>query len=103
MMRRWGQRRQLVSDSNTLLLTKSIFFQNTTLLKGAILTAPESRGERRFYGYAFRPDELDIVDAFSKGFYPKYLDWFPRELTDVSLPRRSGISGCAVIQSYICH
>ncbi|UYM14859.1 hypothetical protein [Endozoicomonas euniceicola] len=100
MMRRWRQRRYLVSESNTLLLTKPIFFQNTTLLEG---TAPESRDGRgrRFYGYAFLPDDQDILDAFSKGFYPKYLEWFPRELTDASTPRRFG--GSSTIQSYICH
>ena len=101
MIRNWRQRRHLVSESNTLLLTKPIFFQNTTLLEGTVTTAPDSRGERRHYGYAFLPDDQNILDAFSKGFYPKHLEWLPRELTEVSTSRR--ICGDATIQSYICH
>ncbi|MCW7553116.1 hypothetical protein NX722_10810 [Endozoicomonas gorgoniicola] len=82
-------------------MTKSILFQNTTLLEGTTITAPDSKGERRFYGYAFLPDDQDILDVFSKGFYPRHLECYPRELTEVSTSRR--IRGVATIQSYICH
>ncbi|MCW7551140.1 hypothetical protein NX722_00390 [Endozoicomonas gorgoniicola] len=103
MLRKWSQRRNLVSEANTLLLTKPLFFQNTTLLTGARQTAPGRRGENRFYGYAFKPDDLDISDAFSKGFFPRYLDGPSREMRDMMVPRPRNLSGEVVIQSYICH
>ena len=103
MLRKWRERRHLVSEANTLLLTKSLFFQNTTLLTGARQTAPGSRGENRFYGYAFKPDDLNISDAFSKGFFPTYIDKPSSEMRDMSVPRSRNISGEVVIKSYICH
>ena len=104
MLKRMRQRREIFSDENTLLLTKPLLFQNTTLIDGARLEPVNSSVpyEQRFYGYVFRVDELGILDVFSKGFSPRYIEWYGRGLRDLALPRHPGaLSGA--IDTYVCY
>ncbi|MET4696031.1 hypothetical protein [Endozoicomonas lisbonensis] len=103
MLKTLRQRREIFSDRNTILLTKPLLFQNTTLIDEAILSTPDSSGERRFYGFTFRPDESDIPDTFSKGFFPKYIQWVDGGMRDMSLPKDCAFQGSGTIESYVCH
>lgn len=108
MLRRMKQRREVFSEDNKLLLTKPLFFQNTTLVDDARLEpSAHGQGEQRFYGYVYRLDShVSPPEAFSNGFFPNHLksggelsSW-PRHREPVQL--RGGIITYVCFYAALC-
>ena len=103
MLKRWQQRRQIFSEDNTFLLTNALHFQNTSSIKGSYFTRGH-RGDLRFNGFTFRVDDSSVQDAFSKGFCPKYYEWYGGEMWNLNQKINSPqFGGGATIQSYVCY
>ena len=63
--------KDIFKESNMLLLTKSLFFQNTTRIAGSYRAESIQRVEPRFFGYVYRcVDEEDIPYLFANGIFP---------------------------------
>ncbi|MCW7552443.1 hypothetical protein NX722_07255 [Endozoicomonas gorgoniicola] len=61
----------IYEESNMLLLTKSLFFQDTTRIPGSRCAPSFRRVEPRFFGYVYRcVDADDITFMFENGIFP---------------------------------
>ena len=61
--------KDIFKESNRLLLTKSLLFQDTTKIEGSYFTNEIQRGLRRFFGYVYRytRDDNDVPYVFENG------------------------------------
>ena len=66
----------IFKESNMLLLTKSLFFQNTNRIEGSHVDSMIRRGERRFFGYVymFTRRKRYVPYAFENGIPPVQYD-----------------------------
>ena len=114
----------IFKESNMLLLTKSLFFQDTTRIAGSHFAKSIRRVEPRFFGYVYRcVDEEDVPYLFANGIFPNLynlesgryrndtgtgtrglksgIEYYGIVLRDISTPLNLETTPC--IDTYICH